>query len=47
MKNKIEIPKPTVATNIVDNFDSLNLQSLWSHDIYIPQEPVCNKSTKI
>lgn len=32
--------------DVHEEFDSLNLQSLWSHDIYIPQEPVCNKNIK-
>lgn len=47
MKNKTEIPRITLATNFVDNFNSLNLKSLWSHDIYIPQEPVCIQPHKL
>lgn len=29
--------------NRFDDFDSFNLESLWSHEVYIPQEPVCYK----
>jgi len=36
----------TVSIDLNEEFDSLNLKSLWSHDIYIAQEPVCNESTE-
>lgn len=32
----------TDLKNLNEEFDSLNLESLWSHDIYIAQDPVCN-----
>jgi len=28
-------------TTFQEELDSLNLRSLWTRDIYIPQEPVC------
>jgi len=36
----------TVSIDLNEEFDSLNLKSLWSYDIYIAQEPVCNEITK-
>jgi len=29
--------------DLVDEFNTLNLESIWSHDVYIAQEPVCRK----
>lgn len=33
--------------NLIDEFDSSNLESHWSHEIYIPQEPVCKNNIKL
>lgn len=30
--------------NLIDEFDSLNIESHWSHEIYIAQEPVCKNN---
>lgn len=29
------------SISLQEEFDSFNLNSLWSHDIYIAQDPVC------
>lgn len=34
----------TVPIDLKEEFDSLNLKSLWSNDIYIAQEPVRNEN---
>jgi len=31
------------SIKLLEKFDTLNLKSLWNHDIYIPQEPVCDQ----
>lgn len=28
--------------NFIDEFENSNINSHWSHEIYIAQEPVCN-----
>lgn len=39
----INTPSTNSSNDLVDEFDTLNLESIWSHDIYIAQEPVCKK----
>lgn len=34
------------SIKLQEEFNALNLKSLWDHEIYIPQEPVCNKNLK-
>ncbi|KAL4131837.1 hypothetical protein QTP88_009086 [Uroleucon formosanum] len=35
----INIPNTNSSNDLVDEFYTLNLESIWSHDIYIAQEP--------
>lgn len=39
--NGSELESIPESNNFVETFDSLNVESRWSHDIYISQEPVC------
>lgn len=36
-----------VSNNLNEEFDNLNSQTLWNHDVYIPQEPVCINNMEI
>ncbi|VVC39997.1 Hypothetical protein CINCED_3A002549 [Cinara cedri] len=35
----LDIPELPNSSEVIEEFDTLNLQSLWSHEIYIAQEP--------
>lgn len=41
-----QLANTTDPIYVEEKFDSLNLKSLWSHDLYIAQEPVCNENTE-
>jgi len=34
---------PDKLLSLEDSFEQLNLNSTWSRDVFIAQEPVCNK----
>lgn len=44
--NHSEFSNRPEPIHLEEEFNTLNLKSLWSYDIYIAQEPVCNKNEK-
>jgi len=46
--NNSELSNARESIKLHEEFDDfLNVQSLWSYDIYIPQEPVCIKNSEL